>query len=565
MRGARCAAVSSALLAVVAAISVSAPAECAANWPMWMENPAHTPTPQFEPTAPLTTAWEVPCSGIFGSPVVYEGVVYFGDRHGWVWAVDAASGDRLWVASTSKFDVEPVEGMVMSHADLVASLGLAPAVIATPAVDANYVYVGNLGGRFHARNRVTGELAWEQDLDEPIASSPVLTEELLVVGTRGGSVVAMNPADGWVKWTCWVDGRMNSSPALAEGKVVIGTQSGVIAIAADSGQLVWQQQFQDQTKVDSSPCIVDDRVYAASWRGAVGCLSLGEGQMLWERTVDRYPIFASPTVAGGMVYVATTGGLLTALNAETGETVWETDIWWRGRTAAYASPVVCGSAVLVGSNARRVHVFDAQTGNRLTDIGMDLGSFVHGTPVVTDEGLYVSSEAHPSADAGWVVKFSCQPQRTTVTGWDFRTIVCWELGLLDGEATEERGEHVGWRVGPSPRELGDHPCSALQSLGLIRSRHEWGPGHLPRYQVAAFYYNLFWDPNPFDVQLPEFEPAELLDAGKFPAWVRNAPQLVVGLGLMEAPEGRFEGREGMTAAELRSSLRRVKELLGQGE
>ena len=72
----------------------------------------------------------------------------------------------------------------------------------------------------------------------------------------------------------------------------------------------------------------------------------------------------------------------------------------------------------------------------------------------------------------------------------------------------------------------------LQALGLIRQRWNW-QGPMTRYQLAAFFHKLFWDPNPPNAVLPAYQEADLTDAARFYDWVRETPPRIVGLGLMQ--------------------------------
>ncbi|HUS81264.1 MAG TPA: PQQ-binding-like beta-propeller repeat protein [Armatimonadota bacterium] len=563
-RGPRSAVVFPALVAV-ACMMLCVPGHCAPNWPMWMENATHTPTPQLQPTGRLRAEWKAECGGIFGSPVVYEGAVYFASRDGYLYAVDDGTGERLWREPVSVPGAEILEGWA-DQAEATARRRYGETgVIATPAVDQDCVYVGGLDGHFQARNRRSGELVWEQDFEEAMASSPLLLNGMVVVATREGQLVAMDTADGFIHWSCDALAAINSSPACAEGKVIVGTSEGVIAVDAATGELIWECALPDSGKIDASPCIADGRVYVASWGGTVFSLGLNDGEVLWARDVSDKPIFASPVCAGGLVYVSTTAGMLVALESDTGVPAWQTALLDRreGKVAVYASPVVCGPVVLAGCNADRIHVLGARTGDGVGLIVERLYQFVHSAPAVTDDAVYVASEHSLGGMArGRVAKLVCSGDDPWVRREVFPWLACRELRIVgDGEPAWAT-DYGDWPLVGEAADLHKQALDRLVELGLIKCPREWNKMVVQRDVLAAFYYNLFWDPNPFRVRLPEFEPAEL-DTGRWRGWWWNAPQLVVGLGVMEAPGGTFVPGDSPSLSELRWSLQQARKLLDE--
>ena len=411
----RCTVIASVSVAVVVALSVQSPGHCASNWPMWLENPAHRPTARY----PVNTHsslpwinWEVECGGIFGSPVVYGGAVYFASRDGCLCAVDDRTGKFLWMVRITVPGSElpqamEIEGRYCTYRET--------GLLATPAVDARAAYIGGLGGEFCACARDTGKLLWEQDLEAAISSSALLIHNLVVVGTRGGDLVAMDREGGSVVWTFSTHGQINSSPAYADGKVIVGRATDLVAVDARDGEPIWAHRVwpegdADSCKIDASPCIAGERVYAATWDGRVLAVGLQDGRLIWQRRIARAPIFASPAVGHGLVFATATDGTLVALDAESGDPAWQFMLtypsWHRGRVGAYASPVVCGDFVLAGCNGGALHMFQARTGEWVHTHTKGLYQFVHGTPTVTDTAIYVSSEYPYAPVRGAVTKLT---------------------------------------------------------------------------------------------------------------------------------------------------------------
>ncbi len=549
-RGIVCA---SLLLASLVGALPCSPSVAATNWPMWLENPTHTPTPALEPAGVLQTAWKVRCGGIFGSALVFDGRVYLASRDGFVYAIDDVTGQAVWNAALVMRGTELREAETpLRQTWRWYERGF----LATPAADEQRVYVGGLDGVFHARYRETGDAAWSQELMGAIASSPVLTPQLVVVGTRGGDLFAMDRATGEPQWLYETGGPINSSPAFADGKVVVGSAAGVVAVDAATGELVWEAPGPD--KFDSSPCIAGDRVYIADWAGKVIAFDLADGAVLWEQQVGDQPIFASPTVAHDLIFVATTRGRAAALDVDTGIPVWEASV---GGGAVYASPVVCGPVALLGTNSGHLSVIDVMTGEALASAFSGVYGYIHGTPTVTDQGIYVSAEAGASCATGYVIKMTFgpyAPRADQLRAREVAALVCLELGLFEDW---RMGEEDGWASVRQPEHLEKTAVERLQQLGVVTQPWRWR-SIMSRYQLAALFHKLFWDPNPANIGLPQYTEAALVDFDAFPDWCNETPPKVVGLGLMEAIDDEFRGRDPVTLTQLEASLKRAKELLG---
>lgn len=548
-RGSVC---SSLLLSLLLAVLMPSAVVAAPNWPMWLENPAHTPTPALEPDGVLQTAWKVRCGGIFGSPVVYGGTVCFASRDGSLYAVDDETGQALWNvllapggAARRGAAIPPGETWRWYETGFLA----------TPAADEQRIYVGGLGGVFRARYRQTGDPAWSQDLMAAIASSPLLMPQLVVVGTRGGDLFAMDRATGEPQWLYEAGGPINSSPAFADGKVVVGSAVGVAAVDAATGEPAWEVPRPD--KLDSSPCVADGRVYIGDWTGKVLALDLSDGAVVWEQQISERPIFASPAVAHDLLYVVTTGSSLVALDTDTGATLWETGLL---RGGGYASPVVCGTALLVGSAWYAINALDVTNGDLLVSAGGAEFQYLHGTPTITDNAIYLSSESWPPV-SGSIAKLTFgpyAPRAQQLRAREAAALVCLAFGLLEDEGAE-RGEWANVRL---PQDVEEAAVEQLQELGILTQPSHWRRT-MNRYQLAALFHKLFWEPNPFNVRLPDFTEAALADFQTFPLWCLETPPEVVGLGLMEPIDGEFRGRDPVTLTQLEASLERAKALLGR--
>lgn len=208
--------------------------------------------------------WRFQAGGVESSPLLVDGVVYFGSWDRKIYAVDAETGKEIWSFETG----DEVKGSV--------------------AYAKNTVYVGSYDGNVYALNATTGKLRW-----------------------RSGGREGLTGAGNWY-----------ATPAVAYGRVYIGNTDGkVYAFGARTGDLLWAHGT--GSYVYSSAAVWDKKVLVGSWDGKLYALDAATGDEVWSFKAGG-AISGAPTVMDGVVYFATTKGTQRTygLDARTGERGW---------------------------------------------------------------------------------------------------------------------------------------------------------------------------------------------------------------------------------------------------
>ena len=242
--------------------------------------------------AQLGLAWYIDLDthrGQEATPLVVDGVMYFTSAWSKVFAVNAATGARLW-----SYDPKvPPQWAVNACCDVV-NRGV--------AIWHGKVYVGTLDGRLIALDGATGKPVWVQQTTDP-------------------------------KWRYTITG----APRIAKGKVVIGNggaENGVrgyvSAYDADTGKLVWRFYTVpgDPTKPFEQPILEQA---AKTWSG--DWWKIGGGGTVWDAIVfdpDLNLVYIGVGNGGpwNEKYRSPEGGdilftcSIVALKADTGEYVW---------------------------------------------------------------------------------------------------------------------------------------------------------------------------------------------------------------------------------------------------
>ena len=223
-------------------------------------------------SAPNGETMPDPFDFYLSSPVVVDGIVYFGSGDTNIYALDAASGQLKW-----KFKTGDV-------------------VHASPAVVDGKLYVGSWDSYFYALDAKSGEEIWRFKTGEDaeihnqvgIQSSAAVADGVVYFGCRDSNFYAVDAATGKERWKfnnkgSWVIG----SPAIANGKVYFGTSDTALfyALDAKSGAQLFSLGFKGWP-LFSSPALAGDRVYIGSHEGKLFAIDLKTRKLAWTFATD---------------------------------------------------------------------------------------------------------------------------------------------------------------------------------------------------------------------------------------------------------------------------------------
>jgi outer membrane protein assembly factor BamB len=303
----------------------------------------------------LTELWRAPLAGtgpLSTAPLVVDGTVFLQGASGQVVALDLESGEVVWAAEPTGFNIGPY--------------GV--------AVDGERVYGLDGAQGVMALDRATGERRWATDITptptvgidiQPIvvdglvlaSSVPVSAGGIYAPGDRG-VIHALDAETGAVRWTfdtvegdLWGHPEVNSGggawypPAVdrERGLVYVGVANpapfpgtaewpngssrpgpnlytnSLVALDLRTGELRWYHQVTphdlfDRDQVHALIAEVDGRdvVVSAGKSGVVVGLDPDDGEVLWEQTVgdhlnDDLEVLEGPTEVAPGTY----GGILT--------------------------------------------------------------------------------------------------------------------------------------------------------------------------------------------------------------------------------------------------------------
>jgi len=333
-------------------------------------------------------------SRISSSPAVSDGLVYFGAYDGNFYAVDAAMGQLRWKFQTGgerRFSAKHLHGSQPAAETMSDPWDC---YLSSPVVWNGVVYFGSGDGNVYALAAASGTLTWKFKTGDVVHASPAIAGGMVFVGSWDSHFYALDAASGKEKWRFKTGDDpdthnqvgIQSSAAVVDGTVYFGCRdSNLYALDATTGQKKWAFPTKGSWVI-TSPAVKDGKVYfATSDSGLFYELDARSGAAIFSLKFLGWPTFSSPAIAGDMLYVGSTAGKVNAIDLENHKIAWtfETDAS-KQNGATYTKPD--GTPNYEAAFASDFYD-DLMTGyGKMLTVGPILSS-----PIVVDKVIYVGS------------------------------------------------------------------------------------------------------------------------------------------------------------------------------
>ncbi|MBK1876478.1 PQQ-binding-like beta-propeller repeat protein [Pelagicoccus mobilis] len=302
-------------------------------------------------------------------PTAYQGKLYFGNPAGFMYAVDADTGEEVW-----KFE-------------------MGAAISVGPACADGKIYTGQQGGErfFYCLDAETGDLVWKQTVP-----------------------------GGWVWGSATVD----------DGLVYVPTVDGhAVCLDGETGHIVWM--YPTAKSVPAEPAIDGDLVYFGSWSRSLYAFDKKTGEIVWKENgvgLDSGTLIATD----GKIYLPHHSSIFKYFDAKTGELLSggntsdaekgqytnfnATPAFFKGR-AYYTARV--GMGLRGVPMASKVYSVDSETA-KIHWTFPDGGGL--SAPAIASDRLYIASGNTPlfycldafTGEPHWVYKFGQRVEESTL-------------------------------------------------------------------------------------------------------------------------------------------------------
>jgi hypothetical protein len=151
-----------------------------------------------------------------------QGMLYVGSE----WETHSSRSQSI--GQMMKLDPsKPDDPLVWSIPDQVAGKA---GIWATPALGDGVVYWATNSGRVLGVDMATGQILWSKELGSQTWGSPVVVDDTLLEGDCEGNLNAYDVSDPRVdpplKWTVKLEGCIETTPAVWKGRIYLATRSG---------------------------------------------------------------------------------------------------------------------------------------------------------------------------------------------------------------------------------------------------------------------------------------------------------------------------------------------------
>jgi outer membrane protein assembly factor BamB len=241
--------------------------------------------------------------GIWSTPAVHEGKLYFGAYNGVVYCLDASSGEEIWTRSYGEW------------------VGASPIVV--PRHD--LLYIGLEYERPWAKGGLcaldvhTGEKAWERLVHNFQHGSPSYWQggDMILWGSADHEMLALEAKSGKPVWSFATERSVKYASAIDEARGIVAFASFdknvyVLDLKTGSKLGAWETGEICYT----TPLILGNKLFCGSGDRKLHIMDLDRMERI--KTIETCArIYASPKAVGDRVIFGTTGGEIIEIDAET--------------------------------------------------------------------------------------------------------------------------------------------------------------------------------------------------------------------------------------------------------
>ncbi len=272
---------------------------------------------------------------ILTQPICDEERVYFGSENGTFYALNIASGEKVW-EFTAGSTVRQRATLEENHSLFVATSGtdalsLDPLTgnlrwrkkldgeIFTPLIlDRGALYLGF--SRYIACLRASdGEEIWRFETGGEVHAPPLIAGEYLYGGSDDGFLYALTPREGRLRWKFSTSDKIVAAPLMFERTLFVGSCDNYIyALHPDSGKLKWKKITGGD--VNCRPIGWGKWVFIASLDNFLYCLQVKNGYLSYRFNLP-YRLLHSPVISGDLLFMVPFSDTLMVIDPGNGERI----------------------------------------------------------------------------------------------------------------------------------------------------------------------------------------------------------------------------------------------------
>lgn len=269
-------------------------------------------------------------------------------------------------------------------------------ISAGPGVNETVAVVAGPDGQVTALDADSGTLLWTAQVSSEVLSPPVIDRNRVVVRALDGRIYGFAISNGKRQWLFNSEVpnltlRGNSVPLAKGGRLYVGLDNGdVAALNIDDGSVMWQQNVvnnQGKTEIDRLSDIDGDMgvvatdLYVSSVADLTLAVATESGQLLWR---SNYGSSTGVTVSRRFIYISDSDSVIRQIDRSNGESGWVVEDYKYRKTTR---PTYYLGDLVVADYEGYVHFLDAFTGTVLNRKRVGKDAF-YGPPIVSGSTLF---------------------------------------------------------------------------------------------------------------------------------------------------------------------------------
>jgi len=305
-------------------------------------------------------------------------------------------GSRIYAASYDgnvvAFDPDTGKAAWKTELDMELSSG--------PGIGEGSVAVVGKDGFAILLDARDGAEQWRQYVGAEALARPLIRGDSVIVQTIDNRVQSLSRFDGRQRWEIEqsmpaLTMRGASSPLIVGTLVIAGFDNGrMVAVDADTGDIEWdsllalpsgRSDLDRLADIDGEIAVVGQDIYAAGYQGRIAAVAAESGQVLWQREISSH---VGVSADWNNVYTSRTDGEVIAMSRRTGAETWRNDDLLRRLPTL---PVPYRNAVALGDFEGYLHFFSGLDGTQVARVKLG-GGAISAAPVVVSDRLYVQSD-----------------------------------------------------------------------------------------------------------------------------------------------------------------------------
>ncbi|MHB9053772.1 MAG: outer membrane protein assembly factor BamB family protein [Thermoleophilia bacterium] len=236
----------------------------------------------------------LPDKGISSTPVIDNGIIYFGTFGNRLYALNAANGKEVWEFRTN-YEIN-----------------------FSPAVSNGIVYFST-GSHLIALDAATGKKKWERPIANGVGASPVIAGGI-VLYDDGVHLLALEAKTGQDKWSVEVGNEYgpDGGVSVKDGMVFLGNDQKFQALDLTTGKQVWENDSIRPASTGIPPAIAGNCVYFIDLAGNIDSLDSRTGQINGRFKIQdgfdpKWKTATIMSISNGVIYLGSMNGNVYAI------------------------------------------------------------------------------------------------------------------------------------------------------------------------------------------------------------------------------------------------------------